>query len=107
MHEDSSIVTDIARKCDADVAAAISRNMALVRGGANMAQVALMGAASALGSAAGAFLAVHDDKGGNPVSDEECADGFLLLMQPMLVRAIARLRASQKFTEHPGTRRRV
>ncbi len=92
---DSEIATDIARKCGEDVADAIYRNMALVAGGQNMALVAYLAAASALGTAGGAFLAIHDACGGDSTGDEEVADALWLELKPMTVRAITRLRARE------------
>lgn len=83
---------DIARKCDEDVSGAIHRNMQLVEGGAAKAQIAFMGAGSALGSAGGAFLALHAAQYGEGVPDEEAAEALWLLLRPMVVRAIARHR---------------
>ena len=87
------IVKDICHKCDEDVAGAISRNMQLVDGAHEMAQVAFMGAASALGAAGGAFLALQEATGGTSTSDE-VADGLWLLLKPMVVRSVTRKRAT-------------
>lgn len=91
----SDIVMDIGRKCDEDVSGAINRNMALVSGEVQMSQVAFMGAASALGTAGGAFLAVHYSKGGAVVTDEEIAAALWSLLSPMVVRFVARLRSQE------------
>jgi len=95
MKSPPSVVMDIARKCDEDVAGAIARNMALVSGASQMSQVAFMGAASALGAAGGAFLAVHNGLGGADTSDDEIAQALWSLLSPMVVRSVGRLRARQ------------
>lgn len=87
-------VQDIARKCEADVADAIKRNMAFVEGGTEVAQVVYMAAAGAIGAAAGAFLAVHEAKGGT-ASNEECADAVMQLLYPMVLRAIGKHREAK------------
>ena len=86
------IVKDICHKCGEDVAGAIHRNMQLVDGEHEMAQVAFMGAASALGAAGGAFLALQEAAGGTS-TDEEVAEGLWSLLRPMVVRSVARKRA--------------
>jgi hypothetical protein len=90
-----SIVRDIARKCDDDVNGAIRRNMALVHGSRERAQVAIMACASALAAACVAFLAIIDELGGSATTAEEAAEALWDLMKPMTIRAIGDLQRAQ------------
>lgn len=56
-----AIAKDIGRKCSDDVGAAIRRNMALMDDQRGAFMVAAYGAATAIGSATGAFSALADD----------------------------------------------
>lgn len=85
------VVKDICHKCDEDVAGAISRNMRLVDSAHEMAQIALMGASSALGAAGGAFLALQEAAGDTSTSDE-VAEGLWSILKPMVIRAVDRKR---------------
>lgn len=84
-------------KCDDDVGEAMQRNMAMVSGGIAMAQVSLMGAAGAIGSAAGAWLAVVDNApGGGGATPEQVADELWHILRPMVRRSIVRARERSK-----------
>jgi len=56
-----AIMKDIGRKCSDDVGAVIRRNMALMTDQRGAFMVAAYGAATAIGSATGAFSALADD----------------------------------------------
>lgn len=55
------VVRDIGRKCADDVGSSIRRNMALMADRRGAFMVAAYGAATAIGSATGAFSALADD----------------------------------------------
>ena len=56
-----AVIKDIGRKCSDDVGAAIRRNMNLMTDQRGAFMVAAYGAATAIGSATGAFSALADD----------------------------------------------
>lgn len=66
-----AIAKDIGRKCSDDVGAAIRRNMSLMTDQRGAFMIAAYGAATAIGSATGAFSALADDI---PEPDEQMID---------------------------------
>ncbi|MBB4859664.1 hypothetical protein HNO88_002993 [Novosphingobium chloroacetimidivorans] len=90
----AQILKDVALKCEADVTATIHRNMKLVDGGTAMSAVALAGASSALGTAAGTVLAVHLAVGGGHTSGDQAADALWNILRPMVVKSVDRVLAS-------------
>lgn len=93
---------DIGRKCEEDVTDTIARGMRLAEldiegrdGGVAMAQVAMYGAAGAVGAAAGAFTAVIHHAFGQKPAPDDMADELLALLRPMVLRGMTRLDAGQ------------
>lgn len=81
---------DIIRKCSEDVSGAIERNMMLVAPDHDaMAQVTMMGAASAVGADAGAYAAILW-RNGVPANVSDTADAAWSILRPMVVRGLER-----------------
>ena len=94
------IIRDIARKCAEDVAAAIGRNMALANGAAEKLVVSMSAAASAMGTAAGSYLAFHDLQRLEPIYPAAAAKGLWRSLEPMTIRVMTEIR--ERAGQHPG-----
>lgn len=89
----SQIVQDIGRKCADDVSAAIRRNMQLMETGQEMAQVAIYGAAQAMGTASGG-LAAALAADGNMRDPTSVADHLWDLLRPMVLKGLHEIEAA-------------
>lgn len=80
--------------CGVDVGSVIDFHMKRVSGAQAMSEVALMGAASAMGTAAGAFYALHEARLGE-ASEDHVAEALWSILKPMVSRSFAKLRATK------------
>lgn len=94
--EFSPIVRDIGRKCGEDASGAIRRNMALMGNSEEMAQVAVFGAGSALGTAAGAMAAHLERQTGKPVDGAEVADHLWALLRTTVLAGLQRIEGARR-----------
>ncbi len=93
------LTRDIAAKCGDDVTAAIKRNMALVDTPEAKLSVSLSAAASAMGTASGSYLAMHDARDQPPVHQFAAADGIWRTLKPMVLKAMKAIRAIHQIDE--------
>ncbi|MFZ3484244.1 hypothetical protein [Sphingomonas sp. 3-13AW] len=91
----SEIVRDIGQKCGDDASGAIRRNMALMDTHHEMAQVAVFGAGSALGTAAGAMAASLRGDSDTPINSVEVADHLWTILRPAVLAGLQRIESSQ------------
>jgi hypothetical protein len=89
---------EAARTAEREVAAVIDRLMAGAPDAQAKTEVAIMGAASAVGTAAGAFYALHEAKFA-AVDEREFAQALWDILAPMVSRSISAVRLSRAAVE--------
>lgn len=89
---------EAASTAEREVAAVIDRLMAIAPDAQAKTEIALMGAASAVGTAAGAFYALHEGKFAS-LTEPEFAEALWDILAPMVFRSISALRLSKATVE--------